>query len=160
MTQMYEEIIIKTRRCCAIKKILTFALIVSFVFILIGCNRQEKAKEDIIDLVEENYDAILKACEDKDENALLSIKGITPVNIVDGYVIVFCKGAGIAPSSQDYGFYYSEGNIPVGVGYGPHIVCKIEDMTPDGNGYKGIVDGNSFYTEHIKGNVYFYSNAY
>ena len=142
------------------KKILTFALIFSFVFMLVGCNRQEKAKEDIIDLVEENYDAILKACEDKDENALLSIKGITQVNIVDGYVIVFCKGAGIAPSSQDYGFYYSEENLPVGV-FDEQIVCSNSELVEYENGYRYLDSGyNEFYTEHIKGNIYFYSAAF
>ena len=142
------------------KKILTFALIFSFVFMLVGCNRQEKAKEDIIDLVEENYDAILKACEDKDENALLSIKGITQVNIVDGYVIVFCKGAGIAPSSQDYGFYYSEENLPVGV-FDGQIVCSNSELVEYENGYRYLDSGyNEFYTEHIKGNIYFYSAAF
>ena len=141
------------------KRILAFVLVITLIFALAGCGAK-KAKKDIINIVEENYETILKACQEKDAETLYTIDGITEVKIVDGYVLVYCKGAGIAPSSQDYGFYYSEGNIPVGVGYGPHIVCNIEDMTPDGNGYKGIVDGNSFYTEHIKGNIYFYSNAY
>lgn len=141
------------------KRILAFVLVITLIFALAGCGAK-KAKKDIINIVEENYETILKACQEKDAETLYTIDGITEVKIVDGYVLVYCKGAGIAPSSQDYGFYYSERNIPVGVGYGPHIVCNIEDMTPDGNGYKGIVDGNSFYTEHIKGNIYFYSNAY
>ena len=141
------------------KRLLAFVLLAVFVFSLTGCSAKN-AKSDIFNLVENNYDEIVAACENKDSEELLAIDGVTQVNIVDGYVLVYCKGAGIAPSSQDYGFYYSERNIPVGVGYGPHIECNIEDMTPDGNGYKGIVDGNSFYTEHIKGNIYFYSNAY
>ena len=141
------------------KRILAFVLVITLIFALAGCGAK-KAKKDIINIVEENYETILKACQEKDAETLYTIDGITEVKIVDGYVLVYCKGAGIAPSSQDYGFYYSERNIPVGVGYGPHIECNIEDMTPDGNGYKGIVDGNSFYTEHIKGNIYFYSNAY
>lgn len=141
------------------KRIFAFILAITLVFTLVGCGAK-KAKKDVINLVEENYDAIVEYCESKDVDALLAINGITEVRITDGYVLVYCKGAGIAPSSQDYGFYYSEGNIPVGVGCGPHIACNIEDMTPDGNGYKGVVDGNSFYTEHIKGNIYFYSNAY
>ena len=141
------------------KRILALVLVVTIIFLLIGCGAVN-SKKDVFNLVEENYDAIVAACENKDSKALLAINGITTVEIIDGYVIAFCKGAGIAPSSQDYGFYYSEVNIPVGVGYGPHIVCNIKNMTPDGNGYKGIVDGNSFYTEHIKGNLYYYSNAY
>ena len=90
------------------KRLLAFVLALSFLFMLTGCNREEKAKEDISRLLEENYDAILKACEERNGGALLAIDGITDVNWASGYVIVYCKGGGIAPSSQDYGFYYSE----------------------------------------------------
>jgi hypothetical protein len=141
----------------------TLAFILAFVsaFMLAGCsNRQEKAKSDIFNLVEKNYDEIIAACEDKDADALLAIDGITQVKIVDGYVLVYCKGAGIAPSSQDYGFYYTEENIPVGVGCNLDIVCYRDTMQPKGSGYEGTVNYNTFYTEHIKGNIYFYSNAY
>lgn len=142
------------------KRFLSFILIFTFVFMIVGCNRQEEAKKDIFKLVEKNYDSILKACEEKDADALVAIEGITSVNIVDGYVIVYCKGAGIAPSSQDYGFYYTEENIPVGVGCNLDIVCYRDTMQSKGSGYEGTVNYNTFYTEQIKGNIYFYSNAY
>ena len=141
------------------KKIFAFILVISFVFMFVGCGAKE-AKKDIFSLVENNYDTILKACEEKDKDALLAINGITDVNLVDGYVIVYCKGAGIAPSSQDYGFYYSEDNSPVTVDCNLGIVCYAADLLPEGDGYQCIVSGNTFYTEHIKGNIYFYSNAY
>ena len=141
------------------KRILAFVLVVVFVFALSGCGAKE-SKKDIFNIVEKNYDAIVTACENKREEALLAIDGITQVNIVDGYVLVYCKGAGIAPSSQDYGFYYTEENIPVGVGCNLNIVCYRDTMQPKGNGYEGIINYNTFYTEHIKGNIYFYSNAY
>ena len=120
----------------------------------------KNAKSDIFNLVENNYDEIVAACENKDSEALLAIDGVTQVNIVDGYVLVYCKGAGIAPSSQDYGFYYSEDNSPVTVDCNLGIVCYAADLSPEGDGYQCIVSGNTFYTEHIKGNIYFYSNAY
>ena len=141
------------------KRILVFVLVVVFVFALSGCGAKE-SKKDIFNLVENNYDEIVAACEDKDSEALLAIDGVTQVNIVDGYVLVYCKGAGIAPSSQDYGFYYTEENIPVGVDCNLDIVCYSDTMKPMNNGYEGTVDYNTFYTEHIKGNIYFYSNAY
>ena len=124
-----------------------------------GCGSKE-SKKDIFNLVENNYDAILKACDEKDKEALLAINGVTQVNIVDGYVIVYCKGAGIAPSSHDYGFYYSTENTPITVDCNLGIVRKASDLTPEGNGYQCVVSGNTFYTEHIKGNIYFYSNTY
>ena len=141
------------------KRLLAFVLLAVFVFSLTGCSAKN-AKSDIFNLVENNYDEIVAACENKDSEALLAIDGVTQVNIVDGYVLVYCKGAGIAPSSQDYGFYYSEDNSPVTVDCNLGIVCYAADLSPEGDGYQCIVRGNTFYTEHIKGNIYFYSNAY
>ena len=141
------------------KRLLAFVLLAVFVFSLTGCSAK-KAKSDIFNLVENNYDEIVAACENKDSEALLAIDGVTQVNIVDGYVLVYCKGSGIAPSSQDYGFYYSEDNSPVTVDCNLGIVCYAADLSPEGDGYQCIVSGNAFYTEHIKGNIYFYSNAY
>ena len=141
------------------KRFLSLVLVAVFIFALTGCGA-EAAKKDIFNIVEKNYDEIIAACEDKDADALLAIDGITQVKIVDGYVLVYCKGAGIAPSSQDYGFYYTEENIPVGVDCSLGIVCYSDTMTPKDNGYEGVVDYNTFYTEQIKGNIYFYSNAY
>ncbi len=141
------------------KRLLAFVLLAVFVFSLTGCSAKN-AKYDIFNLVENNYDEIVAACENKDSEALLAIDGVTQVNIVDGYVLVYCMGAGIAPSSQDYGFYYSEDNSPVTVDCNLGIVCYAADLSPEGDGYQCIVSGNTFYTEHIKGNIYFYSNAY
>ena len=141
------------------KRLLAFVLLAVFVFSLTGCSAKN-AKSDIFNLVENNYDEIVAACENKDSEALLAIKGVTRVNIVDGYVIVFCEAKGISVSSQDYGFYYSEENSPVTIDCNQDIVCGVNDLTPEGNGYQCIVSGNTFYTEHIKGNIYFYSNAY
>ena len=141
------------------KRLLAFVLLAVFVFSLTGCSAKN-AKSDIFNLVENNYDEIVAACENKDSEALLAIDGVTQVNIVDGYVLVYCKGAGIAPSSQDYGFYYSEDNSPVTVDCNLGIVCYAADLSLEGDGYQCIVSGNTFYTEHIKGNIYFYSNAY
>lgn len=141
------------------KRILAFTLIVLFGFLLIGCGAKD-AKNDVFNLVEKNYDEILRACEEKDEDALLAIEGITKVNIVEGYVIVFCEAKGISVSSQDYGFYYSAENSPITVGCNQDIVCGVDDLAPEGKGYRYVVQGNTFYTEHIKGNIYFYSNAY
>lgn len=141
------------------KRNLAFMLVVVFVFVLSGC-RTNDIKTDVFNLVEKNYDTILKACEEKNADALLAIKGITKVNIVDGYVIIFCEAKGISVSSQDYGFYYSEENSPVTIDCNQDIVCEVNDLIPEGNGYQCVVQGNTFYTENIKGNIYFYSNAY
>lgn len=141
------------------KRIIAVALLTAFVIMLAGCGSNE-SKKDVIDLVEKNYDAIVDACENRDAEALLAIEGITDVTVVEGYVLVYCRGAGIAPSSQDYGFYYSEENLPIAVDCSMCILCDTGDLIPEGNGYQYIEAGNVFYTEHIAGNIYFYSNAY
>ena len=140
------------------KKMFALVLVVFLMISLTGC--RSTPKENIFSIVEKNYDTILRACEEKDEDALLAIEGITKVNIVDGYVIVFCEAKGISVSSQDYGFYYSAKNSPITVGCNQDIVCGVDDLAPEGKGYQYVVQGNTFYTEHIKGNIYFYSNAY
>lgn len=140
------------------KKIFVFLCVLCFSFSLVGCGNTPK--ETIVRLVEKKYDAILEACIAEDVEALLSMKGISKVNVVDGYVIVFCKGEGISVSSQDYGFYYSAENSPITVGCNQGIVCGMEGLTPKGNGFEYVASGNSFYTEPIKGHIYFYSNAY
>lgn len=132
----------------------------SYNRIMIKTQACSKKTKQFFYLVENNYDEIVAACKNKDSKALLAIDGIKQVRIVGGYVLVYCNGAGIATSSQDYGFYYSEDTIPVGVGCNLEIVCYSNAMKPKGNGYEGTVDYNTFYTEHIKGNLYFYSNAY
>ena len=116
------------------KRILAFVLVITLVFALAGCGAKD-SKKDIFDFVEKNYDAIVVACENKDAEALLAINGIKDVDIVDGYVLVYCKGAGIAPSSQDYGFYYSEENLPVGVFDGT-IICSNNELVEYEGGYR------------------------
>ncbi len=141
------------------KRMIAFILVLSLVVVLAGCGAKEP-KQNIFNLVENKYDAIVTACENKDEEALLAIDGIMQVSIVGGYILAYCQGVGIAPSSQDYGFYYSEENSPITVDCNLNIVCYATDLSPEGNGYRCVVSGNTFYTEHIKGNIYFYSNAY
>ena len=71
------------------KRILAFALAVCFAFTLTACGFK-RAKKEIFDLVENNYDQILTACENKDTQALLAIDGITKVFILDGMCINNC----------------------------------------------------------------------
>ena len=142
------------------KKIILWTVLLAVTFSFAGCGMGETYKNNIFTLVEENYDTILSACENRDKDALLAIEGVQDVRFAGGYVLVYCIGAGISTSSQDYGFYYTEKNIPIGVGCGLEIVCYGETMQPKGNGCEGTVDHNTFYTEQITGSIYFYSNAY
>lgn len=117
-------------------------------------------EQKVFNLVKRNYEVILVACENQDAEALSAIDGIKEVDICDGYILVYCQGYGIAPSSQEYGFYYSRDDLPVAV-FGGQIICRTGQMVEEGDGYQYLDSGyNSFYTERIKGNIYFYSASF
>jgi len=139
-----------------------FALVtaVCIALLLAGCQRGERAKQEIFRLVEENYEAIVQACQARDAEALQRIVTDADVKVHEGHVVVYCTGGGIAPSSQDYGFYYARENIPAVVDCNEEILCTGADLTPKGEGYQYIFYGNVFYTECIRGNLYFYSTSY
>lgn len=140
------------------KRVLKFIIVMICLLSLAGCS--EANKNAIFNLVEDNYDVIVEACENEDLQALYDIGSIEEVDIVDGYVLVYCTGSGIAPSSQDYGFYYSEDNLPVAV-FDGQILCDTTRLVEEGSGYQYLDSGyNVFYTEHIKGNIYFYSASF
>ncbi len=142
------------------KRTLTLIFAVFLLISLAGCNRSELAKEKIFNLVTENYDAILAACLDRDADALYELEGIAKVDFYGGYILVYCMGAGIAPSSQDYGFYYSRENLPVAV-FDGFIVCQTADLEEEGNGFQYTDQWhNVYYTEHITGNFWFYSASF
>ena len=130
------------------------------VFSMTGCDYNHSAKAEIFNLVKENFDTMLEACTRLDTEALTQLDGITQVDVTNGYILVYCTGSGIAPSSQDHGFYYAPDGLPVAV-FDGHILCGPEALAPDGNGYVYRDSGqNRFYTEHIIGNFYYYSASF
>ena len=142
------------------KRVPVLLFMLSLAFSMVGCHNQQSARRDILALVEKNYETIVAACENKDVDTLYAIDGIDQVDIIDGYVLIFCEGYGIAPSSQYYGFYYSEENQPVAV-FDGHILCDTTELIEEGKGYQYTDSGNNvFYTENMKGNLYFYSASF
>jgi len=134
-------------------------VMLAMAFLLTGCGATDY-KKDVFMLVATHYDVIVTACEQQDAQALLAIDGIQKVNVTDGYILAFCKGAGISTSSQDYGFYYSQDDSPVAVDCNLEIIRYTEDLLPYKGGYQCVVNGNTFYTQRIKDHLYFYCNAY
>ena len=142
------------------KKPLLFILVLMFLFSFVGCQNQKAIQQEVVDYVEKNYDLLVEYCAAGNTAALSALDMVEKVAVADGYILVYCKGSGNAPSSQDYGFYYSEDNLPVAVDCNLDIICSSENLIPEGAGYQYVHNGNVFYTEHILGNFYFYSNAY
>ena len=86
---------------------------------------------------------------------ILNGKLVKEIGIDDGLIIFDCGGKGIAPSSQDYDFYYSQNDEPYAV-FDGYIVCEPSQMVKKDNGYEYIDSGyNTFYTEKIRDNLYF-----
>ena len=77
------------------RKALIFVLVLIIMLPLNACGKAENEKQNIFTLVENNYDAIVQACESKDADALLAIGDIKDVDFADDYVFVYCKGYGI-----------------------------------------------------------------
>lgn len=94
---------------------------------------------------------------------LLDGSPVTHIGIDNDIIIFDCGGKGIAPSSQDYMFYYSPSGKPYAVSVlaGGNIVCEPSQMEEDGEGYKYIDDGyNIFYTKEISDKLYFCEAQY
>ena len=126
---------------------------------LVGCQTGESIKQSIFNFVLQNEQSILLACSSADSDALLSMDKIQEVDILESFVLVYCEGRGIAPSSQDYGFYYSKNDLPVAV-FDGHILCDTTELKQEGNGYQYCENGNVFYTEKIADNLWFYSASF
>lgn len=152
----------KVRRTAIITAIICVAVVIVifiapiFLLMLNSNIRPIVRKQKIFNFVEKNYDIIVEACGSNDSAALSAIDGIQEVDFVNGYVLVYCQGYGFGSSTQYYGFYYSRDNLPVAVSDG-QILCLSSQLVKEGDGYQYIDSNyNIFYTEHIKGNIYFY----
>lgn len=139
------------------KRAFVCTLVVLALFAFFGCNEETDDKEKIFNIVEDSYEQITKSCETKDMAALLTIKNVKEIDTIDGYIIFCCERDKNPSNSHECGFYYSENNTPVAISDG-QIICYNEGMNSEGKGNKYVDSlNNEYYTEHIKGNLYFYS---
>lgn len=113
-------------------------------------------KKEICKLVNKNYTVILEDISENDFSDTKNLKGVKDVDSSYGVVEVYCGGRGFVPSTSYYGFYYSPDDLPLycwdGIGY------YTESLKPDGKGFsiKYSDDDNSYYTEKIRDNFYYY----
>ncbi|MBQ4557676.1 MAG: hypothetical protein IJA60_08525 [Clostridia bacterium] len=125
-------------------------LAVSLVLFLIIriANTDHLSKSQIVNLVEGNYHVIAEDISENDFSDTLNLKGIQDVSRKGEIIDFYCGGSGIAPSSKEYGFYYSANDTPCDF-------VLMGTLKPDGKGYSSS-DGNYFYTEKIRKNFYYY----
>ena len=142
------------------KKAATFILSLFILIGMLACNSEKDIKQDIFGLVKENRAALAEMVYFNDFRNATAIDGITSVSKSNGYIIFYCKGSGISASSQEYGFYYSPKDIPIAI-FDGKTACAPEDMSRKGNGFQYTdTSFNSYYTEKIEGNFYYYSNSF
>ena len=116
-------------------------------------------RDQIFSLVRENH-AFLRQCIDaNDPDRALALQGIQKAHVdqEEGYVDFYCGGAGLTPSSSDYGFYYSPADLPLAAD-----VTATNQLTPQANGWgwKQPDGDNTYYTERIMDCWYYYESHF
>ena len=134
-----------------------FLILVSLLCILslAGCSKTERKKAQIIRMVTENRETLMQDIADWDFTDSDSIEGIEFVNLMKPYEVYDCGGHGIAPSSTEYGFYYSPDDRPLGA-FENIIFSTGKGLSKDGTGYSGNFSGNRYYTEKICDGLWYY----
>ena len=106
-------------------------------------------------MVNNNAQTLISDVAKQDFSESMAIKGIEDVSVLEEGVDFYCGGKGIAPSSQDYGFYYTEDDLPKAIWCGVKY-CDDSLLVKDGDGYSTDFQHNYYYTEKIMDNFYYY----
>ena len=135
--------------------ILSVVVLVITIFLVKNIFFNKNIKEQIFDTVNDNTQTILTDIEEHDFTDSMNIGKIEDVTVLEQGVDFYCGGKGIAPSSQDYGFYYTEDDLPKAIWCGVKY-CDDSLLVEDGNGYSTDYQHNYYYTEKIRDNFYYY----
>ena len=135
--------------------ILSVVVLVITIFLVKNIFFNKSIKEQIYDTVNDNAQTILADIEKQDFTDSMNIGKIEDVTVLEQGVDFYCGGKGIAPSSQDYGFYYTEDDLPKAIWCGVKY-CDDSFLVEDGDGYSTDYQHNYYYTEKIRDNCYYY----
>ncbi|MBR4331536.1 MAG: hypothetical protein IKP72_02555 [Clostridia bacterium] len=117
------------------------------------------SKNQIFSAVRENQAFLLDCVAGSDPEQAKQIKGVQSVryDADEDYYEFYCGGAGIVPASSYYGFYYSPQDAPLAVD-----ATQTENLSPvqGGYGWRETKGDNSYYTERIMENWYYYESHY
>ena len=137
------------------KVILSVVILAISVFVVKNIFFDKSHKEQIFEMVNNNAQTLISDVAKQDFSESMAIIGIEDVSVLEEGVDFYCGGKGIAPSSQDYGFYYTEDDLPKAIWCG----VKYSDdsfLVEDGDGYSTDYQHNYYYTEKIMDNFYYY----
>ena len=135
--------------------ILSVVVLVITIFLVKNIFFNKNIKEQIFDTVNDNTQTILTDIEEHDFTDSMNIGKIEDVTVLEQGIDFYCGGKGIAPSSQDYGFYYTEDDLPKAIWCGVKY-CDDSFLVEDGDGYSTDYQHNYYYTEKIRDNFYYY----
>ena len=152
-----------------LKKGLCILLTVILLFSLCGCSKlmifammsaagdDRASKEDICEFVRENETELMNAINQRDYFEFENERIIKDIKVNPGVVEFYCGGVGMGSATAYVGFYYSP-NDDMAV-----LWCAPQDaelLSPSGDGYEWHEGDNTYYTEHICGNFYYYSATF
>ena len=137
------------------KVILSVVILAISVFVVKNIFFDKSHKEQIFEMVNNNAQTLISDVSKQDFSESMAIRGIEDVSVLEKGVDFYCGGKGIAPSSQDYGFYYTEDDLPKAIWCGTKY-CDESLLVEDGDGYSTDFQHNYYYTEKIRDNFYYY----
>ena len=137
------------------KAILSVVILAISFFIVKNIFFDKSPKEHIFEMVNNNAQTLISDIDRQEFSESMAIRGIEDVSIIGESVDFYCGGKGIAPSSQDYGFYYTEDDLPKAIWCGVKY-CDDSLLVEDGDGYSTDYQHNYYYTEKIRDNFYYY----
>ena len=139
--------------------ILSILVLVITILLVKNIFFNKSIKEQIFDTVNDNAQTILTDIEEHNFADSMNIGKIEDVTVLEQGIDFYCGGKGIAPSSQDYGFYYTEDDLPKAIWCGVKY-CDDSLLVEDGDGYSTDYQHNYYYTEKIRDNFYYYEVSF
>ncbi len=137
------------------KVILSVVILAISVFVAKNIFFDKSIKQQIFEIVNDNAQTIIGDIEEQNFADSMGIEKIEEISILEHGIDFYCGGKGIAPSSQDYGFYYTEDDLPKAIWCGVKY-CDDSLLVEDGDGYSTDYQHNYYYTEKIRDNFYYY----
>lgn len=121
---------------------------------LTGCvSKGLTSMDDISALVNENLALLDEYIQTGDFSAPPDVDGVLDADERPGEAVHFsCGATGLGTTGTYYGFYYSYDGQPSG-GW-----LAVDVFAPDGDGYRWELLDNTYYTQHITGNFWYYSS--
>lgn len=140
---------------------LSFVCALLMLMNLTACffEREYLTKEEIFRLVEDNEELLLASVQSGDFSDVVALDARITATAGKVYVDFYCGGRGLSVSGCDYGFYYSEDDLPLVC----HSWVNSDDaLQAQGKGwYKQEADGGDrYYTERIVACFYYYESTF